>query len=294
MRQLVKGIAEAVVSRLPSRAVANCDLVLAYHNVIPDFSQPKGDASLHLNQSAFERQIEVLANETQIVPLMEILNDSPTSIRRSAITFDDAYHGALAYGVQACAARDLPCTVFVSPGLLGTVPIWDILSNVGKWTAKDRADFLNERIGNASHAFESKLGFHDLDDGLLKNCRIATFAELAELLRHPNVTLGNHTYSHLNCSNAPAALLRDDIVKAAVSLSELFGTRALPVLAYPYGLRPTDRLRQETILEACRFALTIDGGWAQDKCNPLAVPRINVPRGLSDAAFVATLRGWKR
>src|SRR5687767_498679 len=84
----------AHLGRLRGRARA---LILAYHNVLPEGEAPVGERSLHLPLTRFREHLEHLARHHEVVPLPALLDGEGSTGRRPrvAITFDDAYHGAL-------------------------------------------------------------------------------------------------------------------------------------------------------------------------------------------------------
>src|SRR6476646_910636 len=92
------GVAGVSRARLRHRSV-----VLAYHNVVPDDAPPVGDLSLHLSQSRFAAQLDELARHAEVVPLDAVFSRAVGKRPRVAITFDDAYLGAVTRGVDELA-----------------------------------------------------------------------------------------------------------------------------------------------------------------------------------------------
>ncbi|HEX5635142.1 MAG TPA: hypothetical protein VFX50_17985, partial [Gemmatimonadales bacterium] len=128
MRSLLRRTAEFVLttSGLPALARRRPlgTLVLAYHNIVPDDAPPTGDRSLHLPLARFRAQLAQLARTHEVVSLDD-LGAPPRGPRpRAAITFDDAYAGALALGLDAVAEHGMPATIFVAPALLGRERTW--------------------------------------------------------------------------------------------------------------------------------------------------------------------------
>src|SRR2546422_5185458 len=100
-------------------------LVLTYHNVVPDDCSSFGDRSLHLPRRTFVRQIEQLLRTHAIVPLQVVLTPAPSARRpRGALTYDDAYQGAIAIGVEEVARRGGRATLVVAPGFVGGRGFW--------------------------------------------------------------------------------------------------------------------------------------------------------------------------
>ncbi len=80
--QVLKRASESglVTMRVPERGRAlkrDWRLIIAYHNVIPDDVKEAGDATLHLRQSAFAAQLEVLSETHRVVPLRSLIAEPP-------------------------------------------------------------------------------------------------------------------------------------------------------------------------------------------------------------------------
>src|SRR5678816_2862632 len=100
MRKALRGAVEfaMVASGLPvlgRRRRRGDTLVLAYHNVVPDGAEAFGDRSLHLPLSRLRQQLAALEATHEVVSLDELETPARTERPRAAITFDDAYAGAL-------------------------------------------------------------------------------------------------------------------------------------------------------------------------------------------------------
>jgi peptidoglycan/xylan/chitin deacetylase (PgdA/CDA1 family) len=291
-RLFIKSIIEETLSRLP-RERASADLILAYHNVVPDGTLVSGDRSLHLEHSDFRNQLDHIQKNARVVPLQEILTTSQSADLRIAITFDDAYRTALKLGLTECALRNFPCTVFVSPGILGTTPIWDLQSAKGEWDQHRRDAFLtiekgDSRVANVStHARQASQ-----DSSVGESCMIATLDELRSLTDWAGVTLGNHTMNHINCAEATTEELERELVESAEWLSSNFPLKTIPVLAYPYGRFPSDPQRRKVIASTVNSALAVDGGFVTIRSDRYAVPRWNIPSTLTLAGFKMRMQGW--
>ncbi len=283
----VRHVAEAVFQALPRRTHLGDRLVLAYHNIVPDGVDQAGDRSLHLGAERFIRQLDLIRRDSEIVPLMDLLTAPGTRSRLVAITFDDAYASALQLGVAYLAAMGIPCTVFVAPGLLGTVPPWDSLASRGEWTDADRRRFLWDQHGRAP----APAGTEDAT-AHARLLKIATAGDLRAASRS-GVAFGNHTMTHPNLAALEPSAAQAEIAAADAWLRGEYPDRHIPVVAYPYGLAPTDTAATRPTA-AMDFGLLVTGGWIRkaEDLSPYAVPRWNVPAGISDAGFSTRLRGW--
>jgi peptidoglycan/xylan/chitin deacetylase (PgdA/CDA1 family) len=287
-RQQVKRSVEFVAARLPRKSYAVSRLILGYHGVRDTGSPEIGERTLHIAADSFERQLRLAKAEAEVVPLAELLREPVGRWRLLSITFDDAYASALRNGVAACVALDLPCTVFVAPALLGTIPPWDLLAMQGGWTPDERKAWL-ARPHSSSLSIES-LG----EDLRLAGVRIATEAELAQTLaRSAGMMLGNHTFTHINLGAVAPDVQQLEVYRAHEWLMAFAGDRYAPHVAYPFGIAPaTDS--PEKILPAHGFGFMAQGGsfgvgFPQGRS---LIPRWNVPADVTPDGFRSRLRGW--
>ncbi|MFL5506023.1 MAG: polysaccharide deacetylase family protein [Gemmatimonadales bacterium] len=297
MRKALRGAVEfaLVASGLPAlgRQRRRGDtLVLAYHNVVPDGLEAFGDRSLHLPLARFRRQLAALS-ETHDVVGLEQLESAPSSSRpRAAITFDDAYAGALLLGLPAALELGFPATIFVAPAQLGGGAMWwDLLA--------DPAQGLDEAIRR--HALETLRGDHDAimswadARGLPRRlpppqARLGTLDELRVAARRPGVSIGLHTWSHRNLARLDAAEATAEFERTREWLTANVGMPR-PWLAYPYG-RYADATLTAARAAGVTRAFRVDGGWTRTaSAGPLVTPRLNVPAGMSERGFVLRLSG---
>lgn len=287
LRDTLRGMGESVLVRAPRRTTTGDRLILAYHNVVPEGTAPRGDRSLHLQASVFERQMQLLQHEAEVVPLMTLLNKNGRGDRLVAVTFDDAYRTALSFGVEICKSLGIPSTVFVAPSLLGGIPPWDVRSEQQHWSPDDRTDFLVNQCGIG----EALLHFTSAWDHL----RIGTEQELAAALAGGSLRLGNHSYRHANLGALDQQAAVAEVVQADEWLRGRFASHYDRVVAYPYGLSPVNApavLRESEM----SWGLAVTGGWIRQHIPhgplPWSVPRWNVPAGISTNGFRLRLRGW--
>ena len=276
-------------------------LVLAYHNIVPDGAAPVGDRSLHLPQRDFARQLDLLMRTHDIVPLADVLvqgsrtrTPSARQRPRAVVTFDDAYRGAMTAGLQELQSRRLPSTVFVAPGWIGGGAFWwDTL------TAPDAAALAHDV---REHALRMEHGKHPqilrwAEQRGMRTYQIPAYATCASeteldaaLERHPGVTYGSHTWSHPNLTALPAEELTHELAAPRQWLAR-YGARSLPLLSYPYGLANA-AVREAATRAGYEAAFMIEGGWITDDArNRYALPRLNVPAGVSPQGFALRAAG---
>ncbi len=294
IRQRAKAAAELVLRfglRGPVRMRGRA-LVLAYHNVVPDALASRGDRSLHLSQSAFLSQLDFIQTHCHVVPLTAVLDGATTAdLPTVAITFDDAYRGAVEWAVPALVSRGLDSTLFVAPGLLERTSFW--------W------DEFADGLGGVPDALRTKI--LELDAGQPRAGRTtaasrrpaaplpecygcASEAQVRGLSELQCVRIGAHSWSHPNLARISPEALELELRRPLGWLGALKGG-AVSILAYPYGLH-SGAVRRAARLAGYSAALCVDGGWLPpnlgDRWN---VPRYNVPAGISQAGFAIRLSG---
>jgi len=286
------GLVRSGVTALNRVARGGRALVLAYHNVVPDACPPFGDRSLHLPCSVFVRQLESLLATHTVVPLEELLGAGPPGRRpRAAITFDDGYRGAVQIGVAELAKRGLPATLFVVPGFVGKGPFWwDALAAESGVDPVVRERALDELHGNDAEVRGWAAGQGMATSSVPEWALVASEDELRGATRHAGITLGSHTWTHPNLARLTGAGLRDELERPLAWLRQRFAS-AIPWLSYPYGL-VTPAVEAAAREAGYTAALALGGGqFAPARVNRWAVPRENIPSGLSENGFVIRSSG---
>lgn len=269
-------------------------LVLAYHNIVPPGETAAGDRSLHLPLGRFEQQLDLLATACAVRPLHEVLAGTAGETDRPvvAITFDDAYAGAVRHGLAALVRRGLPATVFVAPAFLGGAGFWwDALANpgVGGLSADTRAVALDRCRGRDAEVRDwvpaSGLSWREPPPWM----RCADEAELVEAGGWPGISLGSHTWSHPNLTRLTPAELGEELSRPRQWLAER-GHHAPSVISYPYGLSNAS-VRVAAAAAGYRWGLHVTGGWLGPPSESLGLPRLNIPAGLSPEGLSLRLSG---
>lgn len=284
-------VARGGPSTLAARWRRGDRLILAYHNVVPDDLPPCGERSLHLPFSRFCEQLDALARSHEVVGLEELLGATREARRpRVAITFDDAYRGCVTLALPELARRQLPSTVFVTPGLLGRDGCWwDLLADprTGALPDGERDHVLVTLRGDLSAALHWRAARTPTLPPMLG---IATEAELDEASRLPGVRFGAHSWSHRNLSVLDGDTLAEELAPPLAWLRARY-EEVLPWLAFPYGLHTS------TVTASARAAgyagvLRIDGGWVRDADVAAGyLPRLNVPASITTDRFMIKTRG---
>jgi peptidoglycan/xylan/chitin deacetylase (PgdA/CDA1 family) len=116
-----------------------------------------------------------------------------------------------------------------------------------------------------------------------------TVDQLAELARHPLITLGNHTETHAPLDLLSPARVRDEILNGGSMLEALTGAPTR-LFCFPYGrLAPSavDAVRASGATLACECAQ----GVVTPLTRPYKLPRIQVI-DQSGASFLGHMRGF--
>ena len=268
-------------------------LVLAYHGIVPDGAPAAGERSLFVTARDFAAQLDALVEVADVVALDEL--DAPDGDRpRVAITFDDAYVGAVTAGVDVLARRELPAAIFVAPGRLGGQRFWwDSLAHAhGSIPASTRSHALDALRGldEPIRSWMAHAGIPAAEE-LPPYALSAAVAELRAALAHPGIVLGSHSWTHANLTRSTPAELEAEMTRPLEWLRAEFGARAVPWIAYPYGLHDA-RVERAAREAGYRGGLAITGGWHRvGERAPFGRPRMNIPGQLSHAGFRARLLG---
>jgi peptidoglycan/xylan/chitin deacetylase (PgdA/CDA1 family) len=232
-------------------------LVLAFHNVIGQDEPQGGDRALHLPLADFEAFLDELVQTHDVVPVAALGAPHPGHGRpRAAITFDDAYRGAVVHGVPALVARGLPATIFVAPGILGAAACWwDLLAEDA--TGLDlvtKATALDELQGDQQRILASPLG-------ATRPGRAYAIATEDELKRaeYPGLTIAPHGWSHRNLARLETDILRQELHETLAWLRARFAD-VQPWIAYPYGSYSRE-VEYEARRAGYRRGFWADYGW---------------------------------
>jgi len=296
LKRPVKAMFERVLAIGAERAVKElgkrgATLVLAYHNIVPDRSRRGGDTSLHLGFDVFRRQLDLLQRCTRVVALDDMVGDEVLATSQDdrphvAISFDDAYADALAVALPELAMRDLPATVFVAPGLLGTTSTWWD-SYLG--TAPDEADSRRNYALNTLAGDAAAIAAYALSRGWIASAGavIASEAELARAAMLRGITFGAHSMTHPNLARLDLGTLKWELATSLEWLRARFSIFR-PWIAYPYGLSNPE---VERAAEQAGYlaGFRVEGAWTTRCRSTFARTRLNVPAGVSDRGFLLRL-----
>lgn len=292
-RKVEQALSSSVAGAITRHRTRGKRLILAYHGIVPEGAIPAGERTLFIAQREFAAHLEVLASIADVAPLDRI-DEAGDGRPRVAITFDDAYRGAVNEGVGELAMRGLPATIFVAPGRLnGHVFWWDALSH--------QSLTLHERVrlhalyalGGSDERVRAWAARTELasTDALPAYAQTANHAELRDALTNPGITVASHSWSHANLTSLGAPEITAEVELPRDWLRKEFGEKAIPWLAYPYGLE-SEETRRAAATASYSGALRIGGGWHRPSdVSAFARPRLSIPGNISLAGFRARLLG---
>ena len=289
---LERALASRSISRFTRRRLNGQRLILAYHGVIPDGAEEAGERTLFITQRDFRAHLDMLAEFADVAAL-DVIDEEGDGRPRVAITLDDAYRGAVCEGVHELVQRSLPATIFVAPARLNDhIFWWDALARDGCLDPRVRHYALQELSGDDDRvrnwAASLKL---PLSDSLPSYARAATLAELKQAVRSPSITVGAHTWSHVNLSTLNITDVIAEVSRPKAWLRREFPGKTVDWLAYPYG---HDSVGAHAALLDSSYAaaLKIDGGWHRlNEVARFARPRLNIPFDLSVTGLKARTLG---
>ncbi|MCU1273290.1 MAG: putative xylanase/chitin deacetylase [Bryobacterales bacterium] len=295
-QRVERALSSSAVGRIMGHRISGKRLILAYHGITPEGDPLAGERALFVNQRDFAAHLDILSEIADVSPLDRI-DDASNGRPRVAITFDDAYRGAVKEGVRELAKRGLPATIFVAPGRLnGHVFWWDALSHGS--AAMDEGikhHALNKLRGSDEcvRAWAARIRLQSTDS-LPPHAQTATRDELHSALDIWGITVGSHTWSHANLASLGTSDITAEIEHARDWLRTEFGEKAIPWLAYPYGM-DSPEVHRVAANASYSGGLRIGGGWhSLSEVSPFARPRLNIGGGLSVAGFRARIVGAVR
>jgi len=268
-------------------------LILSYHGILPAGAAPAGERTLFVTQREFGRQLDYLARTVDVVPLANI-DEAGQGRPRVAITFDDAYRGALQEGVRELAARHLPATFFVAPARLGGHTFWwDALAPADGALDEGVREHALQSLGGADErvrawALDAKLHVSNLIPGYAQS---GTLAQLRKAVEVPGITVGSHSWSHANLASLGGEDLVTELRRSRDWLRAEFGDKFVEWVAYPYGL-DSEETRRAAVDASYVGGLRIGGSWHRpDPEASFMRPRLSVSANLSLAGFRARVVG---
>ncbi|GAB1812030.1 polysaccharide deacetylase family protein [Mycobacterium sp. MUNTM1] len=288
--------------------------IVMFHGVE---ERPLSPPCWHVNGAElYRRQLEYVRAHFNVLPLEEALarlTDGTLPPRALAITFDDGTRNLATHALPALRELNLPAAVFLATGPIGTgATLWPDrlwlaiahsdavevdLAALGLGTlsldgnAKRGAAYVAAVEGLKNLADAERIAVLDevlgalgyRDDADPGPFRMLSWDEAREMAADPLVTLYPHTVTHPILARCGDDKVEQEITDSCVALERETG-RAPTIFAYPNG-RPQDfdgRAMTALRRRGVRWALSTAPGFADRRCDPLALPRLAVG---SNASF---------
>ena len=282
-----------------SRRLARGAVVLCYHNVVPP-EYPAAlaggaarDPSIHMGLGQFQRQLTWLADTFDIVSLHELTSRVSTGKDvggLACLTFDDGYLGFFKWALPILRTLQLPSAVFLvaEAHAAGTPYWWDYPVLLSRATAERRIQWLT--LGRGDGATIRQMEQVDQPPDLPADLLPAPFDRILAAIG-PDLTIGGHSRSHVCLPSVSDEDLHLELEGCRRQLAERLG-QPPQYLAYPYGAWDA-RVRNAARVAGYHACLTLNSGrtMASGRSDLWALPRVNIPGGLPDAAFEAWVSG---
>lgn len=249
------------IARLDSRfslsalTANSSNAIVIYHSI----GDPR--LSLDISTERFERDIEFLSTEYEIVDLETVVTADDSNQKLVALTFDDGYKNFYTNAFPILREQGLPATVFVT------------------------SEFIGDR---RAELMKSRLGFEGTPGGVMM-----TESQLREVSGCESISIGNHSRTHPRLTEvADDDALEDEIEGAKLDLEARFQT-SIDSFCYPYGDFDDDV--RELVQKSHALAVTIAPGLLHGAIDRYALPRI--PAHVSEARMrleLTDLGGWIR
>ena len=277
-----------VAARLPRlwRRLRPGAVVFCFHNVVANHEAGGGDASLHMGLGDFEIIIDWIRSTYDVVPLVDLVarvREGVSVQGLAALTFDDAYRGLLRHAVPLLCRAEVPATLFVVSDAPRRPEFfwWDRLAARGKLTEERRVTCLASHRGLGEAILTSVPG-EDAVPELSQSLLPASWDEIRAGL-DMNTTIGSHTARHPNLTALRVDEVRDELVGSRHEIREQTGWDPA-LICYPYGLYD-DVVLREARRAGYSGGVTLRGGVVGAGEDPLELPRVNVPAGISPEAL---------
>ncbi len=275
-----------------ARRLSSGGVILCYHNVVAGTNAGASDTlGLHMPLPTFERQMRWLARNYEVVQLAEFVDRSSRreSLRGvAAVTFDDAYRGVFDHAWPLLQGLNLPATVFIVAEASGRDEgfWWDDPEVLRVYSPAQRQRWLTACRGDGTTIVEALPARRDRSRPPSR--RLAAWHAITQAAAS-GLQLGVHSATHRSLPTLEDRDLQREIVESRDIIRHRTGVTP-EFFAYPYGLW-NDRVRQAVRAAGYRAAFTLDDGGDGATADRWAIPRVNVPAGIEDAAFQAWTAG---
>jgi peptidoglycan/xylan/chitin deacetylase (PgdA/CDA1 family) len=277
-----------------------------YHRVLPDRSAAaEVEPGMYVTVNTFRRQMEFLRDDYRVLSLTELLERKARGLDLSgccAITFDDGWLDNFALAFPILRALQLPATVFLPTGFIGTED-WFWPQEALRLASAMQAGFeppadlrlvlalcgsqgpTPERLA----AVLKELG-PEVRNRMIAVCRqlpaaaprqrlVMNWPEVRQMAASGLIEFGAHSVSHELLDQVDENAAAEEIGTSRLRIEEELG-RPCRLFSYPNG-NHTARLMALVAQHGMSGAVTTRRGYLDREANPLAVPRIGMHEDVS-------------
>jgi len=240
----------------------------------------------------FRAQVQWVRDHFEVVTLEALVSRVREGARLRGLvclTFDDAYVGFFASALPVLRSLGIPSTVFVvSEGAERGEPYWwDHPTLLERASPQRRELWLTSARGSGSTIFALEAVSAP---GTLPPDLLPASWETIRSCMGPDLTVGAHTCNHPSLPTLSSTDLGSELEDCARHVAGRLGVRPR-FLAYPYGAWDS-RVREAARQAGYDAAFTLDAARIRKpETDLLALPRVNVPAGITAAAFQAWASG---
>lgn len=293
----------ARISRLLSRG----SVVLSYHRLCsePNLCNQTSAPSLIVTRSNFDKQLRYIQQKYNLSSLQGVV-ENPKK-RTLSVTFDDAYSETIDI-LNNSKYSSIPIAIFVPTNfVVNKISFW--WDNL--WTAFLAGSYKgkvllggNEVVLDLSQnklaqyediANQIRLMPYDKQEGEVNSILqkiggnqslplVASLQKLIKFAARDNITIGNHTSSHLNVAKSSKVESISNFKKADSIISTKLGVQS-KFFAFPFGDKYSISGVLDSEMKKMGYlgAVTLVPGEFNHGNNPFRIPRINV---LDEPMFV--------
>jgi peptidoglycan/xylan/chitin deacetylase (PgdA/CDA1 family) len=235
--------------------------------------------------------VDWLAEVFTVVPLDQVFSseEAPDGQPRAAITFDDAYEGAISVAIPELVVRGLPATVFtIVSAEEGQTFWWDALADryPAGMPVEVREAALSAGRGIGDEVLDWAVRNQHAIASLEGEFVAAPWSAIDRAAALPGITIASHTATHPNLLALSSDELEKELTRARLELQTRIPT-SRPWLSYPYG-HSSPAVERSAARAGYLMAYRVSGGVVfrgDEEPATYSLPRLNIPAGLSLRGF---------
>ncbi len=272
--------------------------ILMYHGVMPDDLPAAENDPLQVRTSEFRQQMEYLKAHYEVCSLHEAhsrlgeVGPKP----RAVVTLDDGYGNNFLSAFPVLKELGIPAVIFLVTGKVGTDKVfwWDRLHLASRGSVEVEADFVRslkrvrpQTVDEQVNGYLRRLE-RTVDPAQAKHYRVLNRDEITEMAASGLIEFGCHTHDHEPLNTLHWREIEATLEESMTCLKTMVGP--VRYFAAPYG-----EYDSYTFPSLQRYpfelAMSTQEGLMSTSSDRLRVPRLNIYRGCSTAAFACITSG---